>query len=153
MVQKRDQLHRLDSEVKGDGSVAQDALAVLAPDLAEWPRSWRYEERDMAPGEQIVACLTPFMHHLLGLGLSRKTLRRHRDNLWRLGGELIRALQEAPKLRKQPIERLVRAAVGDDGGPLLRGNDSEEEQSSFDSTCRKLARFFDTQERITTPPS
>jgi hypothetical protein len=151
MVQKRDQLHRRDGESKRAGSVAQDALAVLAPDLAEWPRSWRYEERDILPGEQIVACLTPFLLHLLNLGLSKKTLRRHRDNLWRLGGELIRDLQEEPKRRKQPIAMLVRAAVSDDGGPFLCDNDSEEDQSSFDATCRKLARFFASDEAITDP--
>ena len=31
--------------------------------------------------------------------------------------------------------------IGDDGGPLIH-NGSEEEQSSFDSTCRNLHRFL-----------
>ncbi len=100
----------------------------------------------MIPGEQIVACLTPFLHHLLSLGLSRKTLRRHRDNLWLLGGELIRGLAQEPKLRKRSIDALVRSSVGHDGGPILYHGDSEAEQASFDSTCRKLARFLATQD-------
>src|SRR5271155_1903202 len=59
-----------------------DELASCCPDLDEWPMSWRYEERDVAPGRGMVECFKPFLRHLLGLGLSGKTLRRHRDNLW-----------------------------------------------------------------------
>lgn len=145
MVQKRDQLHGQRGRNDDVGSLAQ-ALAAFVPDLADWPRSWRYEDRDIAPGEQTVACLIPFLHHLLGLGLSRKTLRRHRDNLWRLGGELIRAVQKDATLRNQPIDTVVRSLVGEDGGPLLSDSDSEEKQSAFDTTCRKLARFLASAE-------
>ena len=63
-----------------------------------------YEERDLSPGQQMVECFKPFLRHLLSLGLSRKTLRMHRDNLWLLGGELVRDLHEAPRLRKRPRE-------------------------------------------------
>ena len=146
MVQKRDQLHRVDGGNKEAGSVPQDALATFVPDLANWPRSWRYEDRDVIPGEQIVVCITPFLIHLLSLGLSKKTLHRHRDNVWSLGGELIRALAEDPKLRKRSIDMLVRSTVSDDGGPLLYHGDSETLQASFDSTCRKLSRFLAAQD-------
>jgi hypothetical protein len=40
-----------------------------------------------------VEYLMPFLRTLLSLRLSRQTLRRHRDNIWTLGGEVIRALQ------------------------------------------------------------
>lgn len=126
-------------------------LADFVPDLAGWPRSWRYEDRDIAPGEEIVACFIPFLRHLLDLGLSRKTRNRHRDNLWRLGGELIRAIQENPRLRKQPIPHLITSAIDEDGGPLLADNDFEDDQASFDSTCRKLARFIASQAANSTP--
>src|ERR1700751_6292041 len=79
---------------------SDDDLAAYGPDLDEWPSSWRGEERDLIPGQKIVECFKPFLRHLLSLGLSRKTLRRHRDNLWILGGELIRDLHESPGLRR-----------------------------------------------------
>ena|SRR5216684_5995148 len=120
----------------------ENALLVYCPDLADWPRSWMGEERDVVPGEALVACFKPFLFYLLSLNLSKKTLRRHRDNLWILGGEVIRDLQMTPKLRKRPIEALVFSVIGDDGGPLMYHGDSEEEQRSFDSTCRKLYRFL-----------
>jgi hypothetical protein len=122
--------------------VADEALTAYCPDLAQWPGRWRYEDRDELPGQQIVVCFTPFLLHLLGLGLSPKMLRKHRDNLWLLGGELIRELWETPKLRRRPIEDLVASALDDEGGPLLSHHPSEEEQRSFDSTCRKFHRFL-----------
>ena len=58
--------------------------------LDDWPRSWHVEPADIIVGQQIVQVLTPFLLHLLDLGLAKTTVRRHRDNLWALGGELIR---------------------------------------------------------------
>jgi hypothetical protein len=62
-------LHRIKQSKTKVASVT--TLAEFVPDLADWPRSWRYEDRDIAPGERIVACFTPFLQHLLNLGLSR----------------------------------------------------------------------------------
>lgn len=101
-----------------------------------------YEERDLSPGQQIVECFKPFLRHLLRSDLSRKTLRQHRDNLWLLGGELISDLHEAPRLRKQPIDQVVRAALDDQDGPLISSGASEDQQRSFDLTCRKFYRFL-----------
>jgi hypothetical protein len=122
-------------------SLREDELAAYCPDLDEWSSTWRYEQRDVAPGEKLVECFKPFLCHLLSLDLSRKTLRRHRDNLWLLGGELIRRLHDTPRFRRQPIDQLVLAAVDEEGGPLIR-HGTEEQQRSFDATCRKLYRFL-----------
>ena len=98
-------------------------------------------EKDLPPGEQLLAALRPFIEHLVSSNLSPKTIRRHVDNLWMLGGEIIRDLNYDPSLRKVAAERLLRNVIYEDGGPLIH-NGSEEEQRSFDSTCRKLHRFF-----------
>jgi hypothetical protein len=121
--------------------VATD-LATFCPDLATWPASWCGEERDVVPGEAIVALFTPFLLDLLAQGLSRKTRNLHRDNLWLLGGEIIRDLNDTPRLRKRPVADLVREAIVNDEGPLIHGGGSEQEQRSFDSTCKKLNRFL-----------
>jgi hypothetical protein len=110
-------------------------------DLETWPRSWMGWEKDLPPGEALVACFRPFLEYLVNSSLSRKTIRKHVDNLWLLGGEIIRDLNETSSLRKLPVERLLINAVSD-GGPLLYHCDSEEQQRSFDSTCRKLCRFL-----------
>jgi hypothetical protein len=98
-------------------------------------------EEDLSAGEKIVAYLRPFLENLVSSGLTRKTIRKHMNNLWVLGGEIIRDLNLTPSLRKMPIEHLVFDLI-QDGGPLLYHCDSEEEQRSFGSTCRKLYRFL-----------
>lgn len=103
-----------------------------------------YEERDVVPGRQMVECfIKPFLRHLLSGGLSRKTLRRHRDNLWLLGGVLIRDLHESPRLRKRPIDQVVLQALDEEGGPLIsHAAADDDQQRSFDATCRKFYRFL-----------
>jgi hypothetical protein len=85
---------------------------------------------------------TPFLLDLLDQGLSRKTRNLHRDNLWLLGGEIIRDINDTPKLRKRPVGELIREAIANDEGPLIRGCVNDIEQRLFDSTCRKLKRFL-----------
>src|SRR5215204_110163 len=75
-------------------------------------------------------------------GPSRKTLRSHRDNLWILGGEIISKLHEDPRLRKRPTDQIVLAVLNDEGGPLISHGGSEDQQRSFDSTCRKFFRLL-----------
>jgi hypothetical protein len=121
---------------------AGDPLRAYCPDLAEWPRIWSYEARDIPPGQRMVECFTPFLRDLLAQNLSRTTLRRHRDNVWVLGGEIIRRLQIDEPLRRRPIEKVLRDAIGDEAGPLLSHHETEAEQRAFDATCRKLHRFL-----------
>jgi len=99
-------------------------------------------EKDLPPGEKLVACFRPFIEHLASSDLSRKTIRKHIDNLWILGGEIIRDLNETPSLRKKNIEQVLFDVIDDDGGPLIYGVSSEQQQRSFDSTCRKLQGFL-----------
>ncbi len=98
-------------------------------------------EKDLPPGEQLLACFRPFIEHLASSSLSPKTIRKHVDNLWMLGGEIIRDLHYDPSLRKLAADRLLRKVIHQDGGPLVH-NGSDEEQRSFDSTCRKFHRFL-----------
>ena len=96
----------------------------------------------------MVQCFKPFLRHLLSSGPSRKTLRSHRDNLWVLGGEIISKLHEDPRLRKRPTDQIVLAFLDDEGGPPVYAMESEEDQQrSFDSTCRKLHRFLSQPSR------
>ena len=99
------------------------------------------DQRDLAPGQKIVQCFTPFLPHLAGSGLRKKTVKKHVDNLWVLGGEIIRDLQETSKLRKKPVNEIIDTLLEKDG-PRLYHCDSEEQQRSFESTCRKLRRFL-----------
>jgi hypothetical protein len=68
-------------------------------------------------------------------------IQNHVDNMWLLGGEIIRDVNEDPRRRKLAAEQLVRKVIYEDGGPLIH-NGWEDEQNSFDSTCRKFYRFL-----------
>lgn len=97
-------------------------------------------EKDLAPGEQLLALFRPFLEHLAASGLSQKTIQKHVDNVWALGGEFIRDLHNDPSLRKKPAHTVLSQMI-EYGGPLLY-HGGEDQQRSFDSTCRKLRRFL-----------
>lgn len=120
---------------------APSAASVYLREVGDWPQSWMGEEKDLPPGQALVNCLRPFLEHLARSGLSPKTIRRHISNVWLLGGEIIRDVHIDSAQRRVASERLVRKAVDEEGGPLLY-HGSEDEQRSFDSTCRKLHRFL-----------
>jgi len=118
------------------------ALAQYCPDLQDWPQTWRHEERDLVPGQRIVEFFKPFFVHLLAQGLATKTLRRHRDHLWMLGGEVMRRRQEDSHLSRLPVEKVTFALLEEDGGPLIWPRITEQEQDAFDATCRKFYQFL-----------
>ena len=134
------------STVNHSTPVVHAKLRACCQDLEEWPRSWMGFAEDIPPGEKMVAYFRPFIEHLIGLNLSQKTIRKHVDNLWILGGEIIRGLHETPSLRKKSVEEILDDRIDDEGGPLVYALESEESlQRSLDSTCRKLYRFLRQQ--------
>lgn len=128
------------SDDKDDG-----ALLEYCPDIGDWPKRWSYDESDLAPGRLIVEFLKPFLLHLLAKKLASSTLRRHRDHMWMLGGEVIRRRQEDAHLRRLPVGKAIFALLEEDGGPLIWPRITEQEQDSFDASCRKLYRFLTTE--------
>lgn len=104
------------------------------------------EEKDLPVGQRLVAYFIPFLLHLAQSGLSKKTIQNHVDNMWLLGGEIIRDVNETPSLRKVAAEKLVCGVVHEDGGPLIH-NGWEDDQRTFDSTCRKFHRFLTQSQR------
>lgn len=119
-------------------------LEQLVPDLQYWPRSWSFEEQDIPFGQDLVKLFTPYLLHLLDSGYSIKTLKRHRDFIWMLGGRLIEERQLYRELRRLDARTILLRYIDDhDGGPLLDDR-SEQEQGLFDAICRKLSRFMNT---------
>ena len=117
-------------------------LRQACPDLDDWPGSWHVEPADIVVGQQIVRGLTPFLLHLLDQGLAKATVRRHRDNLWLLGAELIRCRYDDDELARQDVTDAIRQLIERDSGPLMWPRITESEQDSLDATCRKLNRFM-----------
>ena len=97
-------------------------------------------DKDLPPGEQLVVLFRPFLEYLAASDLSPKTIQKHVDNMWALGGEFIRDLNYDPPLRKRPVAQQLLKMI-EYGGPLLY-HGGEDQQRSFDSTCRKFRRFL-----------
>lgn len=92
--------------------------AVAYPrDLEHRPRLWMGWEKDLPPGEKLVACFRPFILHLASSGFSRKTIRRYVDHLWLLGGEIIRELNQSLLRNGRP--RIVFFHLPRTGGTAL----------------------------------
>jgi hypothetical protein len=114
----------------------------ICPDIPEWPERWRGMPEDEPYGEGLLAVMRPFMQHLIDSGLAKRTIRRHMDNLWLLGGKIISEVGRDQEYGIPPEEKL-RDAVDSDGGPLLWDCLTESEQNAFDTTCRKLHAFLE----------
>ena len=109
--------------------------------MDQWPDSWAGVDADKPVGAGLVAEFRPFVAHLQTRGLQPKTVRRHLDSLWVIGGEIIRRLNYEPALRKtNPRELLLDAVVG--GEAPLAPHASEADQRVFDATARRLLRFL-----------
>ena len=117
-------------------------VSAYVPDLDEWPDSWMIDTPDRSMGKAIVTVLTPFIEHLIKQGFTKRTIKRHIDNLWALGGEIITDINWDESLRKQTAKALVINAINEEGGPLLRNPLDPEDQKAFDSTCKKLYKFL-----------
>ena len=97
-------------------------------------------EKDLPAGEQLLLLFRPFLEHLAASDLSPKTIQKHIDNMWALGGEFIGELHSDSSLRKKPVDQVLSSII-EYGGPLL-DHGGEDQQKSFDSTCRKVRRFL-----------
>ncbi len=116
-------------------------LTKLLALMDSWPNSWAGSAADIPVGEALVAELRPFIRHLYDRNLSPKTIRRHLDNSWMIGGEIIRDVVHQPKRRHTHPRQLLLDAIDLGEAPLV-WDASEKEQRSFDATARKLLRFL-----------
>lgn len=118
------------------------AMARLIAVMDDWPKAWQGDESDIPVGEALLQVMRPFVESMIAEGLTRGTIGRHLNWLWLLGGEIVRAMQEEPKLKRQSGEQLILQYTDEEGGLYSRHLHSEEEQRRFDATCRKLHRFL-----------
>ncbi|MFA5354611.1 MAG: hypothetical protein WC291_10310 [Thermodesulfovibrionales bacterium] len=113
----------------------------ICRDFPEWPESWMGFDKDVPYGKGINDIFRPFIESLIAKGLTRKTIKRHCDNLWLLGGEIIREVNTNNRYKRPPME-LVMEEIGPDGGAYCEHLDTEDGMKSYDATCRALYNFL-----------
>lgn len=106
-----------------------------------WPKSWAYGRKDEPIGRDMVLVVREFMAQLEGEGLSPRTRRGHLDNLWLLGGEIVRRMQNEHDMRQRSGRALLHTATEAGEAILIHGL-SEAEHDSVDRTARRLARYL-----------
>src|ERR1700682_44168 len=117
-------------------TAARHDLEHYCRNLNDWPRSWMGLEKDLPPGEQLRALFRPFIEQLAASDLSPKTIQKHVDNMWALGGEFIRDLHSDSSLRKKPVELVLRQMIEYGGPPLYHRAAAQE--SMFDCNRREV---------------
>jgi hypothetical protein len=117
-------------------------LIQHCPDLNEWPSRWSCEPEDIPYGTSILEIFKPFLLYLVRQNIGKRTLRKHFDNTFLLGGELISDIHREKEICTKPAREIILSSVNEEGGPLSRHIDSETAQASFDSTCRMLYRYL-----------
>jgi hypothetical protein len=141
--------NRLPKKSAGNSPVKKKRAALfplsiekICPDFQEWPDSWKGEGKDVPFGEGLIEVFRPFIQSLIDHGWSKSTIKNHSDNLWLLGGEIIREVNDDNEYRRFTPHQKLLDAIGSEGGPYCRHLDSEEESRSFDATCRKLFKYL-----------
>lgn len=115
---------------------------MFLADIRDWPDRWKGESRDVPLGKEIVRAVRPFLEALVSSELADSTVRRHVDNIWLLGGEIVRQAWLDSVIRRLEGRELLLRLLDKEGGPLLHGGATEQDQRSFDGTCRKLFEFL-----------
>lgn len=116
----------------------QEALLTM---MDAWPQSWAGTKDDIPFGEGLVAEMRPFIIQLNTLDLTAKTIRRHLDYLWVIGGEIIREINYYPKQDKKSPQTLLCETVATGEAPYMQ-DFSESEQRALDATAKKLHKYL-----------
>lgn len=109
--------------------------------INEWPRAWQGVKEDIPYGQEIIKYMIPFIEDMKNKGLSVKTINKHIDNLWVLGGNIIKELNGCDENRELPALKMILNCIDSNEGPLIH-DFSELQQNEFDSTCRKFYKFL-----------
>jgi len=108
-------------------------------DIDNWPQSWARLPEDVLYGIQVLPYMKEFIKFLKREDLTIKTVNRHIDALWALGGKIIDKVDDEEKNRTKEPLKLLLELIDEEGGPLI---DFREEQASFDRTCKKFYKFL-----------
>ncbi len=97
---------------------------------------------DLACGKKLLPWFAGFLQALYAEGLSRKIFAQYRDNLWLLGGTIIREVSLYEEYRADLLEKL-RESVADDGIlPDHYDQMSDAELKAFERMCRRFEKYL-----------
>lgn len=117
-------------------------LRVWAPDIDGWPDSWMGVDEDLEYGKKLLPYMVKFLEDLLNQGKSRKTFVRYRDNVWVLGGTIIKQVSLYEEYDTDPLNKLMESVEADGVLPDHFDWMSEDDLRSFERMCRRFEKFL-----------
>ena len=108
----------------------------------EWPESWMGVDEDVPYGQRLIEAMKPFIESLIESNTSARGIKNHMDNLWLLGGEIIRDVSLYEDYEKTAPADKLWESIGPHEGPYCRHLHTASEQQSYDATCGMLYRFL-----------
>ena len=144
---------RTTSSGQGSLKASSDATATLkaycrdtghaAGNVDRWPESWAgFPDLDMPVGERIAAEIKLFLLALIAEHRTTKTVKKHADYLWILGGEIVRRTHFEERDRRLSGRALILKYIHAQGGPLWNDVRYVREHEAYDGVCARLYRFL-----------
>jgi hypothetical protein len=120
----------------------KEYLKLWYEDIDEWPQRWAGNEEDIIIGLRLMDEFKTYLLALVAQGRKKKTVKKHADYLWGLGGEIIRDTNEngvSPNLSSSEILLLYVNAFG---GPYWRHAYNDKDRQQYDGICRQLYKYI-----------
>ena len=118
-----------------------DKVKYKDADIENWPKIWASVPEDINYGKELIQLFKPFIKYLKESQLTTRTIIDHIDNLWVLGGHIIKQCNYYPEQRDKDSLLLLPRYIDSWDGPNIYDL-SEYEQKSFDRTCRKYYKYL-----------
>lgn len=118
-------------------------LRAYCQEIEEWPKTWEISRNDAHVATEILhKVFAPFFEDLIRQQLTDETIKKHINNIWLLGGEIIDNMNFDQSLRQLNSLELVQLHIDEAGGPYSIHLTSQEQINSFDSSCRKIYEYL-----------
>jgi hypothetical protein len=117
-------------------------LRELSPDFDEWPERWMGLKEDLEYGKKLLPYMEAFLSDLIKQEQSRKALKNHIDNMWLLGGSIIKEVSIYEEYKIAPRKKLLESV--ETGGMLPDDHEgrTERDLKDFERTCELFEEFL-----------
>lgn len=117
-------------------------IRKIIPDFERWPQSWMGTQEDLEYGKKMLPFMEGFIRYLMAQDLSRKTLKVYIDNIWVLGGTIIRDVSIYERHKRDPRQKILEAVESGGCLPEPSANMSAWDLASFERMCAKFEKFL-----------
>jgi hypothetical protein len=117
-------------------------LQDWAPGIEEWPESWQGVDEDLEYGRKLLQYFKDFLWDLMSEGVSRRTFAGYRDDVWVLGGSIIKDVSWNEDYFSDPLSKLKESVEAEGVLPDHWEDMSDAELQSFERTCRRFEKYL-----------